>query len=132
MEQLKSFFFDTYAFYELIKGNLNYKNYDKEIIVITTKLNLMELHYGLLRDEGKEIADKYYQKFLKFCVNITDEIIKESNEFRLKNYQRELSYVDCLGYILSRKLGAKFLTGDEQFKEFENVEFVKFELNSDS
>ena len=50
MEQLKSFFFDTYAFYELIKGNLNYKTYDKEIIVITTKLNLMELHYGLLRD----------------------------------------------------------------------------------
>jgi|SRR3989344_4312514 len=125
MEQLKSFFFDTYAFYELIKGNPDYKKYDKEIIVITTKLNLMELHYGLLRDEGKEIADNYYNKFLRFCINISDEIIKESNEYRLKNYKRELSYVDCLGYTLAKRLGAKFLTGDEQFKEFENVEFVK-------
>ena len=62
---------------------------------------------------------------MRFCVNITDEIIKESNEFRLKNYKRESSYVDCLGYTLSKKLDTKFLTGDEQFKDFENVGFVK-------
>ena len=36
-----------------------------------------------------------------------------------------LSYVDCIGYMISRQLGIKFLTGDEQFKDFEGVEFVK-------
>ena len=52
-------------------------------------------------------------------------MIKEANEFRLKNYRRDLSYVDCIGYILARKLNAKFLTGDKQFENFEGVEFVK-------
>jgi len=125
MGQLNTFFFDTYAFYELIKGNLNYKEYDKEIVVLTTKLNLMEIHYGLLRDEGKEVADHYYNQFLKFCIEIDDDTIKEANEFRLKNYRRDLSYVDCIGYIIAKKFNAKFLTGDEQFKYFDNVEFVK-------
>jgi len=120
-----TYFFDTYAFYELIKGNPNYKKYEKEITLITTKLNLMELHYGLLRDEGEEIAEIYYDKFLKFCVEIDDNTIKEANTFRLKNYKRKLSHVDCIGYILAKKFNAKFLTGDEQFKDFENVEFVK-------
>ena len=57
--------------------------------------------------------------------DIQDDIIKQANEFRLNNYKRELSYIDCLGYILAKKRGFKFLTGDEQFKYFDNVEFVK-------
>ena len=45
--------------------------------------------------------------------------------FRLLNKKRKLSYVDCLGYILAGMNGAKFLTGDNQFKDLQNVEFVK-------
>jgi hypothetical protein len=33
--------------------------------------------------------------------------------------------VDALGYSYSRKLGIKFLTGDKEFSEMENVEYVK-------
>ena len=51
--------------------------------------------------------------------------IKEANELKLKINRRDVSYVDCLGYTLAKKLGVKFLTGDEQFKDMENVEFVK-------
>lgn len=123
--EVEAFFFDTYAFYEIIKGNPSYTKYGKGKSVFTTKLNLMELHYGLLRTEGKETADYYYDEFLKLCADIDDEIIKEANEFKLANYRRELSYIDCIGYVLARKLNAKFLTGDKQFENFENVEFVK-------
>jgi uncharacterized protein len=122
---VKSFFFDTYAFYEIIKGNQAYKKYKEGISLITTKLNLMELHYGLLKAGGKEIADLYYDKFLEFCIEIDDDVFKEANEFKLKNYRRELSYVDCIGYVLARKFNVRFLTGDKQFELFDNVEFVK-------
>ena len=54
-----------------------------------------------------------------------DETLKQASEFRFANYKRDLSYIDCVGYILAKKRGVKFLTGDEQFKAFENVEFVK-------
>jgi len=32
---------------------------------------------------------------------------------------------DSIGYILSIKIGVKFLTGDKEFEDLEKVEFVK-------
>ena len=125
MADIKTYFFDSYAFYEIIEGNPNYQPYTIEIAIITTKLNLMELHYGLLREYGEEIADEYYDKLIKFSVEVSDDIIKEANLFRASLKERNLSYVDCVGYIIAKTRNIKFLTGDEQFKDLDNVEFVK-------
>lgn len=125
MEQINSFFFDTYALFEIIEGNPNYKKYTKGISIITSKLNLMELHYGLLRIEGKEIADKYYDYYLKFVIEFTDDDIKRANELKLRMKKQDVSYVDCLGYVLAKKNGVLFLTGDQKFEDMENVEFVR-------
>ena len=122
--EIKKYFFDSYAFFEIIKGNKNYSNYLK-VSIVTTKLNLMELYYWLLRRDGKESAEKYYQKFLPFCYEISDEIIKSACEFRLIHKEKELSYVDCIGYIIAKNMKIKFLTGDNDFKNINNVEFVK-------
>ncbi len=48
----------------------------------------------------------------------TEEIIAE-------NKKLNLSYVDVVGYILSKRLGVGFLTGDEGFKHLDNVIFIK-------
>ena len=118
------YFFDTYALFEIVHGNINYFNY-KKAEIITTKLNLMELHYRLLLLYGKSYAEKAYKKFLPFVFEISDEIIKLANEFKLKYKKRKLSYVDCIGYILAKSNNAKFLTGDKEFKGMDNVEFVR-------
>lgn len=123
--EIKTFFFDTYAFHEIITGNPNYRNYSGNIAIITTKLNLMELYYGLLVKYSKEVADKYYDSFIEFCVDITDDIIKKAMIFRHMNKARNLSYVDCIGYVVAKTRNVYFLTGDEQFRDFSNVEFVK-------
>jgi len=125
MEIIKSYFFDTYALYEIIHGNKNYEKYEKEISILTTKLNLMELHYLLLRLYGEERANLTYDRLLIYIKEISDEIIKEANKFRLLFKRRKLSYIDCVGYILAKYNGVKFLTGDKQFEDLENVEFVK-------
>jgi predicted nucleic acid-binding protein len=120
-----TYFFDTYALFELIKGNPNYTQYKKDIIIITTKLNLMELHYILLRLKDKKTADFYYDQYVTFAIEFNDTTIKEANELKFKLNRRDVSYTDCIGYILAKKRNARFLTGDEQFKDLENVEFVK-------
>lgn len=122
---MESYFFDTYAFFELIKGNPNYKDFSKGVSLITTKLNLMELYYWLLRRKGKDTAENYYQTFLPYCIEITDNVIKEACEFRLKYKNKEFSYIDCIGYIIALKKRIKFLTGDIEFQNIENVEYVK-------
>ncbi|MBU2099812.1 PIN domain-containing protein [Candidatus Micrarchaeota archaeon] len=123
--ELNTFFFDTYAFYEIIKGNSNYRPYSKGIAIITTKLNLMELYYGLLSNYGIETAEKHFQRFSKFCVEFTDENIKNAMQFKAKNKEKKLSYIDCIGYIIAIEKNIPFLTGDKQFKLLGNVEFVK-------
>ncbi|MEK6886626.1 MAG: PIN domain-containing protein [Nanoarchaeota archaeon] len=122
---VRTLFFDSYAFFEIIEGNENYSKYTKDIAIITTKLNLMELHYGLLSKYGKDYADKYYDSLVQFTVEISDEIIKNANEFRNSFKKRDLSYVDCIGYTLAQSLSIKFLTGDRQFEDMDHVEFVK-------
>ena len=67
----------------------------------------------------------YYEKFLPYCVEITDHDIKRACEFRLQNKNKELSYIDCIGYIIAVEKKIKFLTGDEGFRNIGNVEFVK-------
>lgn len=124
-KKVKTYFFDSYAFYEIIEGNKNYEHYTMNIAIITTRLNLMELHYGLLLKYGKREADKYYDEFVQFSINFSDEIIKKANEFRASLKHRKLSYVDCVGYITALSRNIPFLTGDLQFKDLENVEYVK-------
>jgi len=123
--EIETYFFDTYAFYEIIEGNLEYKPYTKDVAVITTKLNLMELYYGLFILYGKETAEKYFDEFVEYCIDIDDTTIKQAMEFRSLHKRRNLSYIDCLGYILAKNRNIKFLTGDKEFSEFDNVKFVK-------
>ncbi|MBI3190395.1 PIN domain-containing protein [archaeon] len=123
--EIETLFFDTYAFFEIIKGNQNYRRFSKDIAIMTTKLNLMDLYYGILITKGEQDADKYYDKLTKFAVDIDNDIIKEAMKFRAKNKDRNLSYADCIGYIIALKNNIKFLTGDEQFKDLQDAEFVK-------
>lgn len=119
---VKAYFFDTYALYELIQGNKNYSHYTTAGI-ITTKLNLMELYYGLLREYGQETADYYFDQFAEYCIEIHDAAMKTAMSLKLKN--KRLSYVDCIGYTLAAQFSVPFLTGDKEFKGMKNVEFKK-------
>ncbi len=118
------YYFDTYAFIEIIRGNPNYSAFVKTEFA-TTKLNLMEAYYWLLNKFGKKAADDFYDETVQYAIEIGDEIIKEAMSFRTQNKQKNLSYVDCIGYILAKANSLKFLTGDIQFKSMDNVEFVQ-------
>lgn len=116
-------FFDTYALIEITKGNKRYEKYLDLERVTVTKLNLIELYYAVLRDFGETEAKRHYFFYSPFAKEITDEVIFEAMVFKLKH--RRLSYADCIGYVIARREGMKFLTGDAGFKGLENVEFVR-------
>lgn len=118
-------FYDTYAILEIIKGNPNYKDYLKNISIVTAKLNLMELYYRLYILHGFETAEFYYENYLPFVTEISDSIIKKAMQFRAEHKAKDLSYVDCIGYIFAKENKIKFLTGYIQFENMDNVEFVK-------
>ncbi len=124
--EINSYFLDTYAMHEIIKGNPNYLKFNKNTDIVTTKLNLLELYYSLLVKYNEDIAELAFIRFIEYCIDFTDNsIIKETAIFRKINIKRKMSYIDCLGYTVARRNGIKFLTGDKEFKDLENVEFVK-------
>lgn len=124
MMKTEIFFCDTYALIEIAGGNSSYRKYFNKIL-ITSEYNLMELYYAFLRDYDQRTADKYFDQWANFSVQIPRQTVKQAMEFKLANKKSNLSYVDCIGYIFSQQNGIKFLTGDIKFKDKQNVEFVK-------
>src|SRR3989338_1970407 len=101
-------FFDTYAFFELIEGNPNYKKYET-LGVVTTVFNLLELNFIMKREKGKDTADKYLDKYSNLEVPVTKEDVKEATDLRLK--KKGMSFPDVIGYAVAKRLGIKFVTG---------------------
>ena len=119
-----TYFFDTYAIIEILLGNENYAAYSDKYSVLT-KLNLFEMYYSVLRDFGENKGKEAFDKFYDSAVDYGPEVIKEAAKFRLENKKKNLSMTDCIGYIISKRLRIRFLTGDKEFKDMGNVEFVK-------
>ena len=123
-DELKTFFFDSYALIEIFEGNRSYEKY-KGARVITSYFHIYELNYILRKKYTEEDIEDFLQYLESFCVELDFKWIGEAVAFRRENKKRDLSYADCLGYIIAEDLGVKFLTGDNQFRVLKNVEFVK-------
>lgn len=118
---MERYFLDTYALIEIIEGNEKFKKFlDSEIIICIN--NLLELDYYLIRTKNDK-RDYYKDFFYPFCEEILLEDIPKANNLKIKN--KKLSYIDCLGYVIAKRLGIKFVTGDMGFKNFDNVLFIK-------
>lgn len=117
-------FFDSYAIIEIINLNKNYLEFSDEII-ISNSLNLAEVYYALLKTTNQKTADYFLEKLDIKLLEITKEISIEAAKFRFNNKKKKISFADAIGYVTALKLNMKFLTGDKEFRDFENVEFVK-------
>ena len=119
-----NYFFDTYSIIEILKGNNKYENY-KECRAIISAFNLTELHLHITRIFGEKIANEVLEEYSQCVVNFELDDIRGTTKLKIKYAKRKLSIPDSVGYVISKRLGIKFLTGDEKFEDMENVEFVK-------
>lgn len=118
------YYFDTYALIEIFKGNTIYDKYTNADIVLS-QLNLFELYYSLLKEIDEKTAALILNKYYRFITDFDKIIIEQAAKFKFLHRKSKLSMVDCIGYTIANRLGVKFLTGDKEFKDLENVEFVK-------
>lgn len=121
---MTGYFLDTYAMIEIVNGNKNYKKYLTEQLY-TSVFNLYEFHFLLIRTHSEEFAKEFFYQFKKRILQIKDEHIFKASIFKFNNAKRGFSYADCIGYAMALNYGIKFLTGDKEFENLENVEFIK-------
>lgn len=124
---MRGFYLDTYAMIEYLRGNRKYLKFISGKEPITSIMNLIELYFLILREHDEKAADGAYIVFRQFETAIAEEDIGTGMKLRLNARARriDLSYSDAIGYTISERLGLKYLTGDDAFKGFPNVEFVK-------
>jgi predicted nucleic acid-binding protein len=120
-------YLDTYAMIEYLRGNSKYLEAISDTEWVTSLMNLIELYYLILRDHDEEMAERAFLAFRQSEVPIKDEDIKSGMTLRLKARARkiDLSYADAIGYSISERMGARYLTGDSAFRNFPNVEFLR-------
>lgn len=119
------YFFDTYALYQIAKGAESHASFAKHARLATTLFNLYELYYILCKEKQERLADVFFERLLPFSIDVLPDDIKLAAKFRLQHVKRGFSYVDALGYTIALRSGMLFLTGDDAFKEFEQVTFIK-------
>ena len=118
------YFFDTYALIEMSLENPNYRRFADFTLVITP-LNFGEFYAYLIRTYGKETATEKLGALSFKVLELKKEIMIEATEFKLAGNKKKFSWADCVGYVSAQQRGLKFLTGDSEFKNLPNVEFVK-------
>jgi len=118
------YFFDSYAIIEVVKGNPSYARFSEELITLTI-FNLVEIYWSFVLDFDEKKAKELYARFKECLVPVNYTIIHEAIKFRKENKKKNLSYADCIGYIYARQNNLFFLTGDKEFENMLNVEFVK-------
>jgi len=120
----EAYFFDSYALLELLKANANYFRYTQSEIVMT-KLNLFEMYHSIAKQGGQTQADQFMKDYRDKTVDFDTDVIRAAAMMRIRFADRRLSMTDVIGYVLAASKNVKFLTGDRQFADLPNVEFVK-------
>lgn len=121
---MEAYFFDSYAIMEIVKENPNYHSYIESKIILT-KLNIFEIFYNLSIQENEEKASEVIGELFTSVIDFSLGDIKEASKLKIKYKKRQLSMADCIGYTTAKRIGVKFLTGDKEFEDLENVEYVK-------
>ena len=105
-----------------MRGNPRYRRY-LAAELRTSVWNLVELYLAILRDRGEVEARRQFARFRTIAIDPEDEWLFEA--MGLKVRRPKLSYADAIGYTAARRIGARFLTGNEAFRRLPDVEFCR-------
>jgi len=117
-------YLDTYALVELSRGNPKFIKYSQEEF-ITSDVTLAEFYGVLLREFNERTADYWLNKIRPYSEEVYLEVMINAFKFRKQLKETKFSFFDAVGYVFSKERGAVFVTGDEDFKNIKDVEFVK-------
>ncbi|HUR68347.1 MAG TPA: PIN domain-containing protein [Candidatus Thermoplasmatota archaeon] len=123
MARVQQFFFDTYALVERQSGNPAYSPFAAAAI-FTHQYNVYEFIAAILRVADESRAREEVRLLGPNLVEAETDDLFAAARFRTEQVTKRVSYVDALGYVLAKKHGMRFLTGDKAFKGIDNVEFV--------
>ncbi len=124
---MSSFFADSYALIEMLKGNKNYQSFQSEQL-ITTEFNICEVGFAVCREYPAN-ATRVLKTVRKMVIiretRDEDYCAGAATRKEASGQGKKLSTIDCVGYSVANRLNMPFLTGDREFADMDNVQFVR-------
>jgi predicted nucleic acid-binding protein len=124
---MPSYFADSYALIEMLKGNKNYRSFQSERL-ITTEFNICEVGFAVCRDYPANAPQvlKTVRKMVTLQATRDEDYCSGAARRKQESGKgKKLSTIDCVGYSVANRLNIQFLTGDREFADMENVQFVR-------
>ena len=125
---------DTFALLAFLKGEpgkdkvITLLNQAKEgeIRLFVNIVNLIELHYTILRDSGKSHADEAVVWIKNLPIEIVNVELEDIAQIGMvkANYPVSLGDAFCIATAISRNL--TIVTGDPDFKEVKDLVFIEW------
>ena len=116
--------FDTYVLVEIHDENPKFINYLNEEFVIPDII-MAEFYGVILRGYNEKTAEYLYKKFKPYVANVSVDLLVKAVRYRYENKTQNLSFFDCVGYVYALEKNIPFVTGDKEFENKENVEYIK-------
>jgi predicted nucleic acid-binding protein len=88
-------------------------------VCLMSSVNLDEVYYSLLRDQGREVADRALSNIRVSQIEIVLPTLDQTIQAATFKAGGDISYADCYTAALALECDIPVLTGD---REFENVE----------
>ena len=124
---MSSYFADSYALIEMLKGNENYRSFESERL-ITTEFNICEVGFAVCRNYPTKASPvlKTVRKMVSLQATCDEDYCSGAARRKEASGQgKKLSTIDCVGYSVANRLDIPFLTGDREFADMDNVQFVR-------
>lgn len=124
---MPAFFADSYAIIEMLKGNKNYQSYQSERLIMT-EFNICEVGFAVCREYPANATRvlKTVRKMVVIQETRDEDYCAGAVTRKLATAKgKKLSTIDCVGYSVANRLNIPFLTGDREFSDMDNVQFVR-------
>ena len=115
---------DTYALIEIHDENPKFLKYLEEEFIVP-EIVMSEFYSIILRDYNEKTAEYLLKNFEPYLKTVNLNILIKAVKYRYENKKQNLSFFDCVGYVFALENNMKFVTGDKEFHNKENVEFIK-------
>ena len=105
--------------YEKVK-DLLIKSADGNQPLLMSSVNLGEVYYILIKEHGREEADKIFRLIETFpveCINADWHLVKQAALFKA---EKKLPFADCFAAALAKLHKAELVTADKDFKVVED------------
>lgn len=124
----KKFVLDAYPLLVFFKKQKNWdfvseiitEAMENKVYLSITTINLGEIYYNVLKELGKDHAEKTLNAIYMIPISIIDsdwELTKQAAIFKSKG---GISYADCFAGALAKREKATLVTGDNEFQLLEN------------